>query len=165
MLLLVFQLKKSITTFYTMFVCSIRLQTFFDHYKLLSMVIYYLRQPYTTSDGYILLLTAVYYFRRLYITFDGYVLLLALPDCDFVRIQDFLAIVCICGLKARLESNLLSPVLLFLQFNGFFYKFQCTLLKMLFYQKYSNAENVKFSSPCATNGSQGKQVRQTIYIN
>ena len=53
-------------------------------------VIYYFRRLYTTYGVYILLTTAIYYFRRLYITFDGYILLLALPDCDFVRIQDLL---------------------------------------------------------------------------
>ena len=58
--------------------------------------IYYFRLLYTTYVGYTLVSTATYYFRRLYITFDGYILLLALPDCDFVRIQDFLAIYRIC---------------------------------------------------------------------
>ena len=46
--------------------------------------IYYFRWLYTTYGGYILLSTAIYYFRQLYI------LLLALPDCDFVRIQGFI---------------------------------------------------------------------------
>ena len=54
--------------------------------------IYYFRQLYATYGGYILVSMAIYCFRRLYITFDGYKLLLALPDCDFVRIQDFLTI-------------------------------------------------------------------------
>ena len=49
---------------------------------------------------------AIYYFRRLYVSFDGYILLLALANCDFIRIQDFLAISRICGLKARLEFNI-----------------------------------------------------------
>ena len=89
-----------------MFVCSVRLQTFFDHYKLFSTAIYYLWRPYTTLDGYILLTAAIYYFRRLYITFDGYILLLALPDCNFGRIRDFLAISRSYGLKARLEFNI-----------------------------------------------------------
>ena len=31
---------------------------------------------------------------------------------------------------------------------------------MLFYLRYLNAENVKLSSPCTANGSQGKQVSQ-----
>ena len=88
-----------------MFVYSVWLQTFFDHYELLltaiyclTVVIYYFKRLYTTYDGYVPLLTAVYYFQRLYITFDCYILLLALPDCDFVRIQDFPAISRICGL-------------------------------------------------------------------
>ena len=67
---------------------------------------YYLWRPYTTLDGYILLTAAIYYFRRLYITFDGYILLLALPDCDFVRIQDFITISRTYGLKARLDFNI-----------------------------------------------------------
>ena len=66
----------------------------------------YLRRPYTLLDGYILLSAAIYYFWRVYTTFDGYILLLALPDCDFVRIQDFPAISRICGLKTRLEFNI-----------------------------------------------------------
>ena len=49
------------------------------------VAIYYFRRLYTTYGG-------IYYFRRLYITFDGYILLLALPDCDFVRVQDFITI-------------------------------------------------------------------------
>ena len=69
---------------------------------------------YSTFDGYILLTAAIYYFRRLYITFNGYILLLALPDFDFVRIQHFLAISCICGLKARPEFNI--NLLQFIQF-------------------------------------------------
>ena len=68
--------------------------------------IYYLWQPNTTLDGYILLKTDIYYFRRLYTTFDGYILHLALPDYDFVRIQDFLAISRTYGLKSRLEFNI-----------------------------------------------------------
>ena len=67
--------------------------------------IYYFRRLYTTYGGYILLSAAVYYFRRLYITFDGYILLLALPDCDFVRIQDFITIYAY-GLKVRLDFNI-----------------------------------------------------------
>ena len=69
-------------------------------------VIYYFRRLYTTYEGYIQLSTAIYYFRRLYITFDGYILLLALPDCDFVRIQDFITISRTYGLKARLDFNI-----------------------------------------------------------
>ena len=68
--------------------------------------IYYFRLLYTTYGGYTLVSTAIYYFRRLYTTFDGYMLLLALPDCDFVRIQDFLAIYRTYGLKAKLEFNI-----------------------------------------------------------
>ena len=128
--------------------------------------IIYFQQLYTiygTLDGHILLTEAIYYFRRLYITFDGYILLLALPDCDFVRIQDFITISRTYGLNQDLfqfQFVSLNTVLLFLQFNGFFYKFQCTLLKILFCQKYSNAENVKFCSACATNVSLGKEVSQ-----
>ena len=48
----------------------------------------------------------IYYFRWLYITFDGYILLLALPDWDFVEIQDFITISGIYGFKARLEFNI-----------------------------------------------------------
>ena len=62
--------------------------------------IYYFRWLCTTYGGYMLLSAAIYYFRQLYITFDGYVLLLALPDCDFVRIQDFITISRTYGLKA-----------------------------------------------------------------
>ena len=66
--------------------------------------IYYFRRLYTTCGGYILLLTAIYYFRQLYITFDSYIL--ALPDCDFVRIQDFITISHTFGLKSRLDFNI-----------------------------------------------------------
>ena len=53
-----------------------------------------------------LLSTAIYNFRRLYTTFNGYILLLALPDSDFVRIQDFLAIFRTYGLRPRLEFSI-----------------------------------------------------------
>ena len=79
--------------------------------------IYYFRRLYTTYGGYILLSAAVYYFRRLYITFDGYILLLALPDCDFVRIQDFITISRLYGLKARLDFNI--NLLALIQFSFF----------------------------------------------
>ena len=74
--------------------------------------IYCFRRLYTTYGGYILLSEAVYYFQRLYITFHGYILLLALRDCDFVRIQDFIAISRTYGLKARLDfkNNLLALI-------------------------------------------------------
>ena len=98
MLLLALQFKKGIITFYMVFVCSVWLCTFFDCYKPLSTTIYYFWQLYITFTIYILLLTAIYYFRH-------YILLLALSDCDFVRVQDFLAILHICRLKARLEFN------------------------------------------------------------
>ena len=117
--------------------------------------IHYFRRLYATYGGYILLSAAVYYFPRLYITFDGYILLLALPDCDFVRIQDFITISCTYGLKAKLDFNI--NLLALIQF--FFLTVsvvQCSLLEILFYYKYSNAGNAKFCSPCATNGSQGK---------
>ena len=68
--------------------------------------IYYFRRLYTTYGGYILLSTAIYNFRQLYITFNGYILLLALPDCDFIRMQDFITISCTYGLKARLDFNI-----------------------------------------------------------
>ena len=68
--------------------------------------IYYFRQLYATCSGYILLSTAIYYFQRLYITFDGYMLLLALPDCGFVRIQDFITLSRTYRLKARLDSSI-----------------------------------------------------------
>ena len=53
-----------------------------------------------------LLLTTAYYFRRLYTIFDSYILLIALPDSDFARIQDFLAISHTYGLKTRLEFGI-----------------------------------------------------------
>ena len=68
--------------------------------------IYYFRRLYTTYGGYILLSTAIYNFRQLYITFDGYILLLALPDCDFARVQDFITISHTYRLKARLDFNI-----------------------------------------------------------
>ena len=87
-------------------------------YKHFLTTINYFRQLYTTYDGYILLSATIYYFRRLYITFNGYILLSASPDCDFVRIQGFLAIFRTCGIKASLEFKYqfvsLNPVLLFL---------------------------------------------------
>ena len=79
--------------------------------------IYYFRRLYTTYGGYILLSAAIYYFRRLYITFGGYILLLALPDCDFVRIQDFITISRLYGLKARLDFNI--NLLALIQFSFF----------------------------------------------
>ena len=78
----------------------------FDQYKLFLKAIYYLWWPYTTLDGYTLLTAAIYYFRRLYITFNGYILLLALSDCDFVRIQDFITSSHTHGFKARLDFNI-----------------------------------------------------------
>ena len=83
-----------------------QLYTTYGGHMLLCTGIYYLRLPYTTLDGYILVTAPIYYFRQLYITFGGYILLLALPDCDFVRTQNFLAISCTYGLKARLECNI-----------------------------------------------------------
>ena len=72
---------------------------------------YYLWRPYASLDGYILISAAIYYFRRLHITFDGNILLLALPDCYFVRIQDFITISYTYGLKARLKSSVLLKIL------------------------------------------------------
>ena len=54
-----------------------------------------------------LLSAALYYFQRLYSTSSGYILLLALPDSDFVRIQDFLAIYRTYELKSRLEFSII----------------------------------------------------------
>ena len=87
----------------------------YGSHMLLQTVIYYLWQPCTALDGYMLLLyatyggyillsTTIYYFRQLHITYGGYILLLALPDCDFVRTQDFLAISPTYGLKLGLNS-------------------------------------------------------------
>ena len=70
-------------------------------YKHLLTAIYYIRRLYTTFDGHILLSTAIYY-----------LLLLALLDCDFVRIQDIPAILRICGLKARLDFNIILLTLI-----------------------------------------------------
>ena len=53
-----------------------------------------------------LLSAALYYFQRLYSTSNGYILLLALPDSDFVRIQDFLAIYHTNELKTGLEFSI-----------------------------------------------------------
>ena len=66
----------------------------------------YFWRLYTTLDGYILLAAAICYFRQLYTTFNGYILLLALPDSDFVRIQDFLAIYRTYELQNRLEFSI-----------------------------------------------------------
>ena len=94
--------------------------------------IYYFRRLYTTYGGYILLSAAVYYFPWLYITFDGYILLLALPDCDFVRIQDFITISCTYGLKAKLDFNI--NLLALIQFSFLTVSVvQCSLLEILFY--------------------------------
>ena len=56
--------------------------------------------------------TAICYFRRLYATLNGYILLLALPDSDFVKIQDFLAIYRTYELTTRMEFdiNLLAVI-------------------------------------------------------
>ena len=94
--------------------------------------IYYFRRLYTTYGGYILLSAALYYFRGLYITFDGYILLLALPDCDFVRIQDFITISGSYGLKAKLDFNI--NLLALIQFSFLTVSVvQCSLLEILFY--------------------------------
>ena len=82
------------------------LLSIFDSCILFMAAIYYFRRLYTTYGGFILLSAAIYYSRRLYITFDGYILLLALPDCDFVRIQDFITISRTYGLKIRLDFNI-----------------------------------------------------------
>ena len=115
-----------------MFVCSVFLRAFFyDCYLLLSTATLYSWWPYTIFDGYILLSTAIYYFRR-------YTLLLALPGCDFVRIQDFPAIPRIRELKTKLEFNInlltliqfsffCSSVMSFINFNSPFWK--CCFIK------------------------------------
>ena len=79
---------------------------YFDSYILLTATMSYFRWLHTTYGGYMLLSTVIYYFRRLYTTFDGYQLLLALPDTDFVRMQDFLAIYRTYQLEARLEFSI-----------------------------------------------------------
>ena len=62
---------------------------------------------------------AIYYFRQLYVTSNGYILLLALPDFDFLRVQDFPAVSQICELKARLEFNInLLAIIQFCFFHG-----------------------------------------------
>ena len=80
---------------------------------------------------------AIYVFWLLYISFDGYILLwrykllLALPDCDFVRIQHFPTISCICGLKARIEFNINLLALIYFCFFCGSMKFsvvQCSLM-------------------------------------
>ena len=47
-------IKKGIPTYYTMFVCSVRLCTCFDHYKLFSTAIYYFWQLYYIAVLHIL---------------------------------------------------------------------------------------------------------------
>ena len=100
-----------------MFVCSVQLQTIFDHYKLLLMAIYYFWQSNTTFDSYILLLTAIYHIRRLHITFEGCILLLALRYCDFAKTQVFPTISFLCELNTRLEFNI--NLLALIQFSFF----------------------------------------------
>ena len=85
-------------------------------------------------------------------------LLLALPDCDFVRIQDFLAISRIYEFKARFELNV--NLLALIQFYFFWGSIVSSINFHEAFWKCSNAENVKLSSTCATNGSQGEQVSQ-----
>ena len=89
-----------------MFVCSNVLTTmnyFRQLYTIYGVIyyfrpaIYYLRRLYITFGGYVLLSTAIY------ITFDRYILVLAVLDCDFVRIQDFITISRNYGLEARLD--------------------------------------------------------------
>ena len=82
------------------------LETTFDGYILLTAAIYYFRLPYTAYSAYILILMTIYYFRRLYIIFDVYILLLSLPDCGFVRIQNFLAISLVYWIKATPECSI-----------------------------------------------------------
>ena len=92
-----------------MLVCSVRLKTFFDHYKLLLTAIYYLRRPCATLDGYILLVAAICYFQRLYTTFDGYILLSTViyyTTFSFTWLQDFLPIYRTYELKTRLEFSI-----------------------------------------------------------
>ena len=107
-------------TLYTMFVCSVGLCTFSDHYQVFSMALYYFRWLYTTFDGFILLPMAIYYFRR-------YTLLLALRDCDFVRTQNSPRY--FWWLKGRIEVNidLLTLIL---------YRIFCT---SMFFSKHFNS--------------------------
>ena len=65
-----------------------------------------------------LLSTAIYYFRQLYTNFNGYILLLALPDSDFLRIEDFLAIYRAYELKTRMEFSI--NLLAIIQFCFFY---------------------------------------------
>ena len=95
-----------------------RLYATFGGHILRSTAIFYFWGSYTTFDGYIPLLTATYHIRRLYITFDGYMLLLALPHCDFTRIQVFAAISFLCVLNTRLEFNI--NLLSLIQFSFFY---------------------------------------------
>ena len=53
-----------------------------------------------------LLSAATYYFRQQYTNFNGYILLLALPDSDFLRIQEFLPIYRTYELKTRMELSI-----------------------------------------------------------
>ena len=134
--------RRLYTTFDGHILLFRRLYTHFGGYILLSTTIYYFRRLYTTFDGHILLSVAIYYLQR-------YILFLALPDCDFVRIQDVPVILCICELKARFEFNI--NLLALIQFCFF-----CSSMV----SSIDFNENVKFSSPCATNGWQGEQVSQ-----
>ena len=93
-----------------MFICSVKLETLFDHYKLLLTAIYYFRRRYTTFDCYISHSTAIYYFRRLYTTFSFTLLY-------FARIQVFPEISFLCELNARLEFNI--NLLALIQFSFF----------------------------------------------
>ena len=92
---------------YDVYICTfIRCLCAVFGYKYFLTSINYFRQLYTIYGAHILIWTAIYYLRWLYTTFDSYILLLTLPDCDFVRIQDFITISCIYGLKARLDFNI-----------------------------------------------------------
>ena len=84
--------------------------TAFDGYILLSI-------PYTIFYGYTLLSTGIYYFRQVYTIFNGYILLSTLFTwLWFCKNQILSCKPRICGLKPRLEFNIILLTLLQLHF-------------------------------------------------
>ena len=69
--------------------------------------IYYFRRLYTTYGGNLLLSTAIYY-NTILILVVKYIIVytILLSTAMISRIQDFLAISCTYGLKARPEFNI-----------------------------------------------------------
>ena len=67
--------------------------------------------------------------------------LLALPDCDFVKFQDFSVISHVCGLKASLEFNI-------------------NLLPLIIKLVYSNGPSQMYLS-CPVNGSSNRTLYKT----